>query len=60
MAHARHREVMLAPLRRNERNMTSLLATAATRRQLLNFIADTQRLRSVFGHIAQLNLDDDS
>lgn len=52
--HHLERSVMFSGLRISSRNLTSLLATTANRVRLLNFVASTGRLRSVFGVVAPL------
>jgi len=48
------RQLMMADVLDEERNLRGLLATDGNRKQLLNFVARTTRFRSVFGHIAEI------
>jgi len=53
-AHQATRRLMMEKIPDEERNLKGLLATDGNRKQLLNFVAQTTRFRSVFGHIAEL------
>ena len=53
-AHQAARRRMMDEVPEDKRNLTGLLATHANRKHLLNFVARTTRLRSVFGSIAEL------
>jgi hypothetical protein len=53
-AHQATRQLMMADIPDEERNLRGLLATDGNRKQLLNFVARTTRFRSVFGHIAEI------